>query len=124
MEWGSNEDGGCGAGADAFAITENIETTDFEVLTFGETEILRVKTPLVYIANNPDDDRPYLAFAAVPSADGEIGVYGGDFTPSCTKIDLPFTGDTESTIFASRTLVDFVFEQEGIPAFPYELFIE
>jgi hypothetical protein len=83
-----------------------------------------VKTPLVYIANNPDDNRPYLAFAAVPSADGEIGVYGGDFTPSGTKIDLPFTGNTESSIFASRTLVDFVFEQEGIPAFPYELFIE
>ena len=124
MEWGSNEDGGCGAGADAFAITENIETTAFEVLTFGETEILRVKTPLVYIANNPDDNRPYLAFAAVPSADGEIGVYGGDFTPSGTKIDLPFTGDTESSIFASRTLVDFVFEQEGIPAFPYDLFID
>jgi hypothetical protein len=124
MEWGSNEDGGCGAGADAFAITEDIETTAFEVLTFGETEILRVKTPLVYIANNPDDNRPYLAFAAVPSADGEIGVYGGDFTPSGTKIDLPFTGNTESSIFASRTLVDFVFEQEGIPAFPYELFIE
>jgi hypothetical protein len=124
MEWGSNKDGSCGYG-DAFAITENIETTAFEVLTFGETEILRVKSPLVYIANNPDEREPYLTFAAVAGADGEIGVYGGSFTPSGTRIDLPFTGGVdESTIFASRTLVDFVFEQEGIPAFPYELFIE
>ena len=37
---------------------------------------------------------------------------------------LPLLEDTEITIFASRTLVDCVFEQEGIPAFPYELFIE
>jgi hypothetical protein len=125
MEWGSNKDGGCGAGADAFAIEENIETTSFEVLTFGKTEILRAKSPLVYLANNPDEREPYLAFAAVAGADGEIGVYSGSFTPSGTKIDFPFTGGVgESTIFASRTLVDFVFEQEGIPAFPYELFIE
>lgn len=123
MEWGNNSDGSCGVG-DAFAIPEKIETTAFEVLTFGETEILRAKTPLVYLANNPDERSPYLAFAAVAGADGEIGVYGGSFTPSGTRIDLPFTGDTESAIFASRTLVDFVFEQEGIPAFPYELFIE
>ena len=123
MEWGSNKDGGCEA-ADAFAITEDIETTDFEVLTFGETEILRVKAPLVYIANNPNERQPYLAFAAVAGADGEIGVYGGDFSPSGTRIDFPFTGDTESSIFVSRTLVDFVFEQEGIPEFPYSLFIE
>jgi hypothetical protein len=121
FEWVSNTD--CSEPSD-FAMPENIETTAFEVLTFGETEILKVKSPLVYLANSNNDQEPYLTFAAVPGEDGEVGVYGGFFAPSGTKISLPFTGSPERTMFASRALVDFVLDQIGIPAFPYELFID
>jgi hypothetical protein len=54
---------------------------------------------------------------------GDYGIYGGDFVPSGTKLSLPFNGSLDYSIFASKVLVDFVFEQTGTPAFPYDDFL-
>ena len=40
-----------------------------------------------------------------------------------TKLSVPFNGSLDYSIFASKVLVDFVFEQTGTPAFPYDDFL-
>lgn len=124
MEWADSSDYGC-TGMFYFnaVAADDIQETIFEVVTFGETEILKVRKPMVYRKNNPDDLEPYIIFSAAENDLGIKGVYSGDFTPSNTRISLPFIGDTDSSIFASRIAVDFIFEQRGITPFPYELFL-
>ena len=125
MEWvDATRDGGCGGTFSFDNATGKVETTKFDVETFGDTKILKVKTPLVYQANNAGETTPYLIFSAVSNADGVVGVFSGDFAPSGTRISLPFTGDTEYGVFASRVLVDFVLKSTGLPAFPYDTFLE
>lgn len=125
MEWvDATRDDVCGGAFSFDNATGKVETTKFDIETFGDTEILKVKTPLVYQANNTGDTTPYLIFSAASDADGVVGVFYGDFVPSGTRISLPFTGDTEFGVFASRVFVDFALESTGLPAFPYDTFLE
>jgi hypothetical protein len=126
MQWGDNSGRGeCSGGFDFQAAGEaSLEETTFEVVTFGETKIFKTVAPKLYRANNQDDNEPYLIFGETTNTVGDNGIFNGRFTPSNTKISMPYTGDTDNTIFASRVAVDFLFAQAGIPAFPYELFIE
>jgi hypothetical protein len=78
----------------------------------------------LYRANNQDEESPYVIFGETTNTGGDNVVFQGRFTPSNTKISLPFTGDPENTVFASRVAIDFIFVQAGISPFPYELFIE
>jgi|GEM_PF-1488000 hypothetical protein len=121
FEWADASNSGCIGGFDFDAQSE-FETTEAELITFGTTELLRVKTPLMYRANNEDDFESYVVFAKVKNAEGVDGIFGGSFAPANTKISLPFTGNTNYGVFASRTVVDFVLEQIGAPAYPYEWF--
>ncbi len=123
MQWADAGVYGCSGMFYFDAVAESeVEETEFEVLTFGETEILKVLTPLVFRENNPDERRPYIIFSAAMNDLGVMGVYSGEFTPSNTVIKLPFTGDTDNQIFISRAALDFAFEQRGITPFAYELF--
>ena len=126
MQWGDNSvSGGCSGGFDFEAAgEESLEETNFEIVTFGDTKIFKTLTPKLYRTNNGDDSNPYIIFAATTNTGGDDVIFQGRFTPSNTKLSLPFTGNTENAVFASRVAVDFLFVQAGIPAFPYELFIE
>ena len=125
MQWGDVGDNGCSGNFSFDAVAEgDAEETTFEVVTFGETEILKSRTPLVYRKNNEDDSEPYIIFSAAKNDLGVVGVYQGRFTPSNTKLSIPFTGDTDNGVFASRIAVDFLFQQRGITPFAYELFSE
>ena len=99
------------------------EDAPFSVLTVGENEIIRSPSPRLLRANNPDEIEPFQIFAKVLNGGGDYGIYGGDFAPSGTKLSLPFNGSLDYSIFASKVLVDFVFEQTGTPAFPYDDFL-
>ena len=127
MQWGdnsnSNENNCNGFDFDAVG-EESLEETNFEIVTFGDTKIFKTLTPKLYRANNADGSEPYIIFAATTNTGGDDVIFQGRFTPSNTKVSLPFTGNTENAVFASRTAVDFLFVQAGIPAFPYEFFIE
>jgi len=123
MQWADAGDFGCSGMFYFDAVAESeVEETEFEVVTFGETEILKVLTPLVFRENNPDEREPYIIFSAAMNDLGVMGVYSGVFTPTNTVIKLPFTGDTENQIVISRAALDFAFEQRGITPFAYELF--
>ena len=126
MQWGDNSGPGeCDGSFDFEAAGEtSLEETAFEVVTFGETKIFKTVKPKLYRANNQDEESPYLIFGETTNTGGDNVVFQGRFTPSNTKISLPFTGDPENTVFASRVAIDFIFEQAGISPFPYELFIE
>jgi hypothetical protein len=99
------------------------EDAPFSVLTVGGNEIIRSPSPRFLRAYNPDEIEPFQIFAKVLNGGGDYGIYGGDFAPSGTKLSLPFNGSLDYSIFASKVLVDFVFEQTGTPAFPYDDFL-
>ena len=99
------------------------EDAPFSVLTVGENEIIRSPSPRLLRANNPDEIEPFQIFGKALNGGGDYGIYGGDFVPSGTKLSLPFNGSLDYSIFASKVLVDFVFEQTGTPAFPYDDFL-
>lgn len=99
------------------------EDAPFSVLTVGENEIIRSPSPRLLRANNSGEIEPFQIFAKVLNGGGDYGIYGGDFVPSGTKLSLPFNGSLDYSIFASKVLVDFVFEQTGTPAFPYDDFL-
>jgi hypothetical protein len=126
MQWGDNSGPGeCDGSFDFEAAGEtSLEETAFEVVTFGETKIFKTVKPKLYRANNQDEESPYVIFGETTNTGGDNVVFQGRFTPSNTKISLPFTGDPENLVFASRVAVDFIFVQAGISPFPYELFIE
>jgi hypothetical protein len=98
------------------------EDAPFSVLTVGGNEIIRSPSPRLLRANNPDENEPFQIFAKVLNGGGDYGIYKGDFVPSGTKLSVPFNGSLDYSIFASKVLVDFVFEQTGTPAFPYDDF--
>ncbi|MDA9256564.1 hypothetical protein N9P41_01400 [Pseudomonadales bacterium] len=125
MQWGDNSvPGGCSGGFDFEAAgEESLEETNFEIVTFGDTKIFKTLTPKLFRANNGFEE-PYIIFAATTNTSGDDVIFQGRYTPSNTKLSLPFTGNTQDSVFASRVAVDFLFVQAGIPAFPYELFIE
>ena len=124
IEWADASDGDCGGGF-VWADGDTTETLPFTVEEVGNETILMTKSPVVLRANNPDERDPYLIFGQVPNGLGqdENGIYGGTFTPSGTKFSYAFTGNLDYAIFASRVFVDFMLEQAGDPAFPYEEFL-
>jgi hypothetical protein len=104
---------------------DTTETLPFTVEEVGNETILMTKSPVVLRANNPDEREPYLIFGQAPNGLGQDknGIYGGTFTPSGTRFSYAFTGNIDYAIFASRVFVDFMLEQAGVPAFPYEEFL-
>ena len=124
FEWVSNTTSGCDWGAEDAVIEETtVEETTFEVVQAGLNTIIKTPSPQLYRANNPGELHPFLTFAKVPNGQGSIGIYGGTFAPSGTRLSLPFNGNIDYGIFASRVLVDFVLDQTGEPAFPYATFL-
>lgn len=125
IEWADASDGNCSSGGFVWADGDTTETLPFTVEEVGSEIILKTKSPAVLRVNNPDERDPYLIFGTASNGLGqdENGVYGGSFTPSGFKLTYAFTGNLEYTIFASRVFVDFMLEQGGAPAFPYEEFL-
>ena len=122
IEWAdATNDTGCSKQFD-WTDVGNTEKGPFKVIKFGETEVFQTKTSLIFRANNPDEFDLYQTFTRINDGNS-AGIYSGRFTPAGTKISLPFTGNTDYGVFASKTMVDFVFEQESIPLFPYEQFL-
>jgi hypothetical protein len=125
IEWADASDGNCGSGGFSWAEVDTTETLPFTVEEVGNETILMTKSPVVLRANNPDEREPYLIFGQAPNGLGQDknGIYGGTFTPSGTRFSYAFTGNIDYAIFASRVFVDFMLEQAGVPAFPYEEFL-
>lgn len=125
IEWADASDGNCSNGNFMWAEGDTAETLPFTVEEVGSEIILKTKTPVVLRLNNPDERSPYITFSQAPSGLGqdEVGIYGGEFTPSGYKTSYAFTGNLDYAIFASRVFVDFVLEMAGAPQFPYEVFL-
>ena len=121
FEW-TSRDGGCNSN---WSWEENavIEESEFSIVTVGNEEIIKTPTPRLLRANNPGENASSIMFGKAKNTKGDINIFGGRFYSSGTKFSLPFNGSVDYTIFASRVLVDFVFEQTGMPAFPYDDFL-
>ena len=121
FEWTSNDEG-CNASWD-WEENAVVEESEFSVLTVAKEEIIKTPAPRLLRANNPGEYGSHVTFGKAKNTEGEIGIFGGRFYSAGTKISMPFNGSVDYTIFASRVLVDFVFEQTDTPAFPYEVFL-
>jgi len=121
FEW-TSRDGGCNSN---WGWEENavIEESEFSIVTVGNEEIIKTPTPRLLRANNPGENASSIMFGKAKNTKGDINIFGGRFYSSGTKFSLPFNGSVDYTIFASRVLVDFVFEQTGMPEFPYDDFL-
>jgi hypothetical protein len=116
IQWGSQLKG-CQT-PDPFSV---LETTDFEVIRAGNKDIFIVPTPVTYRANNPNNDNPFMIFAALPGSNGSIGIWNGSYYPVGFKTSIPFTGDpATNTQILSPTMFDAILKIQGITPFPYK----
>ena len=120
MEW-ANNDGDC-RGTYEFPAS-GTEIRPFEVVTFGNTKILKAKTSTIYRSNNPNERYDSHIFAKVKNAAGIDGIFNGKFEKGNSRTTIPFSANLDIGIFASRIFIDTVFEQVGIPEFPYDKYL-
>ena len=120
IAWGSNPDKGC-SGNFQFTSANVKETSNFEVISLAGKDVVIVPTPAIYYANNPSSDKPYFAFAALPSKKGFTGVWDGAFYPTNFKQSIPFTGDpATNTQIINTVMFDAILKQKGITPYPYK----
>jgi hypothetical protein len=120
INWGSNPNLGCG-GNYQFNASSVLETSDFEVVQVGGTDVLIVPTPAIFKVNNPSQDAPYLTFTVLKGSKGIKGVWSGSYYPVNFKQSIPFTGDpATNTQIINTVMFDAILKQKGITPYPYK----
>lgn len=120
MNWGSNPNLGC-SGNYQFNSSNVVETSEFEVVRIGGTDVLITPAPAIYRANNPSQTAPYLTFTALKNKAGVTGIWSGAYFPVNFKESIPFTGDpSTNTQIINTVMFDAILKQKGISAYPYK----
>ena len=118
--WGSNPNLGC-SGNYQFNVSKVVETSEFEVVRIGGTDVLIVPAPAIYRANNPSQTAPYLTFTALKNRAGVTGIWSGAYYPVNFKESIPFTGDpATNTQIINTVMFDAILKQKGITPYPYK----
>ena len=115
VKWGTNtSNSGCN-NARAQAYTE---TTNFEIVTIGGKELIKLETSNLFRSN----DNSNLAYTLFGFHKGSVnsGVWGGEFKPANFKDVIKFTGDPNlGPQVVSPILADSVLKQKKMTAYPY-----
>jgi hypothetical protein len=115
VKWGTNTSkNGC---TDA-KVASYTETTNFEIVTVGGKELIKIETANLFRSNN-HDNRAYTIFG-YHKGTVNSGVWNGEFKPANFKQSIQFTGDPNiGTQVVSPILLDSVLKQKGVTAYPY-----
>ena len=115
IKWGTNTSkNGC---TDA-KVASYTETTNFEIVTVGGKELVKIETANLFRSNN-HDNRAYTIFG-YHKGTTKSGIWNGEFKPANFKQAIQFTGDPDMGPQAvSPILLDSVLKQKGKTAYPY-----
>jgi len=115
VKWGTNtsKDGCSNAKVGTYT-----ETTNFEIVSIGGKELIKLETANLFRANNNDNK----AFTLFGFHKGTVnsGVWNGDFIPLNFKQVIKFSGDPSlGPQVVSPVLLDSVLKQKGATAYTY-----
>lgn len=115
VKWGSNtsKDGCTNSKVGAYS-----ETTNFEIVTIGGKELIKIETANLYRSNN-NDNKAYTLFG-YHKGTVNSGVWNGEFMPASFKMAIKFSGDPSlGTQAVSPILLDSVLKQKGVTRYTY-----
>jgi len=115
VKWGTNtsKDGCTNSKVDKYT-----ETTNFEIVTIGGKELIKLETANLFRSNN-NDNRAYTLFG-YHKGTVNSGVWNGEFKPASYKDVIKFSGDPSLGPQAvSPVLLDSVLKQKGTTAYTY-----
>jgi len=116
VKWGTNTSNkGCSNAAVANGYKE---TTNFEIITVGGKELIKLETSNLYRENN-NDSKSYMVFG-FHKGTVNSGIWSGEFQPENFKQVIKFSGDPSTgPQVVSPILLDSVLKQKGLTAYPY-----
>ena len=115
VKWGNNtsKDGCSNSKVDKYT-----ETTEFEIVTVGGKELIKLETANLFRVNN-NDNRAYTLFG-YHKGTVKSGIWNGEFMPANFKQVVKFSGDPSlGTQAVSPVLLDSVLKQKGATAYTY-----
>lgn len=119
INW-SSRSGGCDGGNSSFTF-KVLESSEFEVITIGDKDILITPSPAILRANNSSYNEPFRIFAVHQNEKGVKGVWSGVYQPVNFKNSIPFTGDIRrNSQIMNKTSFDAILKQVGYTPYPYD----
>ena len=117
IKWGTNTSkNGCnGSKVDSYT-----ETTNFEIITVGGKELIKLETSNLFRANN-GENRAYTIFG-YQQGTKQSGIWNGEFSPASFKQSIKFSGDPKiGPQVISPVILDAILKQQGQTPYPYPL---
>lgn len=115
IKWGTNSSKNACNGAKVDTYTE---TTNFEIITVGDKELIKLETSNLFRANN-GDSRAYTLFG-YHQGTKQSGIWNGEFTPASFKQSIKFSGDPKiGPQVISPIFLDAILKQQGQTPYPY-----